>query len=635
MRIEAAVHMRKFPFLTKAWRDFDVPFERLAIISILSVSFLGVLIAWGLLLHHLDKRHRELDQLGLKEAELLALAYSGHLHRTLEAIDQLALYIKHSWEVTEGRVTPSASTPINDDTTAFTMFLSVIDSKGNLASSTIPNPRKINVFNQPYFDVHRHMSDSFHIGNVRRGDFSDRPIIPFTRRLSATNEAFGGVVLISVSPEYLTARYEEKVLGRHGFLGVFNLNGIAQSVRVDGKTLDLDQAYLLQPMKFTAMAGATVLEGAGWFSDHRSRYIGWHGTNPYQMMAVSGVDRDSFRQPFYEQRSEMLRNAAISTGALAILIGLIASMLHRLAIRRAQVHQMQRTYRLATEAASEGFFIVSPVWGTGHKIVDFTITDCNERGASYLGHRKNELIGRTIHDLYDGETLNRTMRMLLRTMRDRHYDAEFDLSLLGVESPRWIHWKIIRVDDDLAINMRDISAIKAHVEKLERLTMEDSLTGLPNRHWADKYLPDAVTSAMQSGETLGLLYIDLDGFKGVNDSAGHAAGDEVLRHAAKRLREAVRPQDHVARVGGDEFIVVLKNNASCEDCSGVAQRILTAFLPGFPSPAGVHQVGTSIGISMAPLHGNSAEALMKHADAAMYLAKQSGKHRYAFFRESA
>src|SRR5207244_6430126 len=93
---------------------------------------------------------------------------------------------------------------------------------------------------------------------------------------------------------------------------------------------------------------------------------------------------------------------------------------------------------------------------------------------------------------------------------------------------------------------------------LERRSNEDPLTGLPNRHWVQSYLPYAVERAAQNDALLALLFIDLDGFKGVNDRMGHAAGDELLRNAAARLKEAVRPHDHVVRLGGDEFVVVLE-----------------------------------------------------------------------------
>lgn len=611
-----------------------VRMEQAAIAIALALFLFGSLGIWLLLLQYLDRKEREVEESGLEEASLLAVTYAGQLNRTLEALDELALYVKQGWEATNGRINPVYNPIRKQPQATSNLFLSIIDENGSLRSSSIPQPKKNNVAHEPYFVVHRTPNNDFYIGNIRKGNFSETPIIPFTRRLSAADDAFRGIVLISVAPEYFTAQYEENVLGRHGFLGVFNLNGFAQSVRADGKTLDLDQTFIVRPLLFTRPSGSVQLSGTESFSDGRSRYVGWHTTDPYQMVAVAGVDRTAHLAPYLAERRRMLQGAMSGTVAYGAVTGVIVMLLHRLAKRRDQMQQMQRTYRLATESANEGFFIASPTFDRTRSIIDFTITDCNEGGANYLGFTKCELIGRTVSSLYAGETFSRTMRMLKRAMRDRQYEAEFDLSLLGMTRPRWVHWKIMRADDDLAINMRDISTIKEQVAKLEKLTMEDSLTGLPNRYWANHSLPEAITTAMQGNHMLALLYIDLDGFKSVNDSAGHAIGDEVLQHTANRLREAVRPHDQLARLGGDEFIVVLHSIGGIDDCSSVAQRILHAFSPPLKTSAGTYQIGTSIGIAVAPDDGTTVEVLLKHADAAMYVAKEAGKHRYAFFRRS-
>ena len=166
---------------------------------------------------------------------------------------------------------------------------------------------------------------------------------------------------------------------------------------------------------------------------------------------------------------------------------------------------------------------------------------------------------------------------------------------------------------------------------LERRGNEDTLTGLPNRGWIRRQLPAMLERADQAGQKLAVLFVDLDGFKMVNDTFGHGAGDEVLQHVAKRLKVAVRPNDHVIRLGGDEFVVVLELLAQQEEAEHVAERILKAFQAPFTTSKGTAPVGTSIGISVYPCDAKDMEALYQHADLAMYEAKTSGKNRYHLF----
>jgi diguanylate cyclase (GGDEF)-like protein len=137
----------------------------------------------------------------------------------------------------------------------------------------------------------------------------------------------------------------------------------------------------------------------------------------------------------------------------------------------------------------------------------------------------------------------------------------------------WAEIKILRSNQLLAVRLRDISEAKEHITELKRRSDEDVLTGLPNRHWIQNYLPKAIGQAKEADTSLALLFIDLDGFKKVNDTAGHAAGDEVLQHAAERLQEAIRPQDKVVRFGGDEFVVILENIEHRIDAAHVAERV--------------------------------------------------------------
>jgi diguanylate cyclase (GGDEF)-like protein len=179
--------------------------------------------------------------------------------------------------------------------------------------------------------------------------------------------------------------------------------------------------------------------------------------------------------------------------------------------------------------------------------------------------------------------------------------------------------------------MRDITNSRAQVSALERQSFEDALTRLPNRHWLNSYLPALLEHLKSNQQMAAVLFIDLDGFKAVNDTLGHEIGDEVLRHAGLRLRDAVRPHDSVARIGGDEFLVVLERIGTTREATHVAQRIVDAFRQPFGSPKGEASVGASIGIATYPRDGTTADALLRAADSAMYAVKGQGKGVFMFY----
>ena len=172
----------------------------------------------------------------------------------------------------------------------------------------------------------------------------------------------------------------------------------------------------------------------------------------------------------------------------------------------------------------------------------------------------------------------------------------------------------------------DITEHKLAEERIQRVAHHDSLTGLPNRLLFNDRLNQAISLAKRDSRQFALLYLDLDKFKPVNDTLGHAAGDELLQGVAARIRHQVRESDTVARVGGDEFTVILPDIARREEAETVARKIIAALAAPFQlgSQKQSVDIGTSIGIALYPADARDADALVKAADAAMYSAKQAG-----------
>ncbi|MFL9949698.1 EAL domain-containing protein [Paraburkholderia agricolaris] len=170
--------------------------------------------------------------------------------------------------------------------------------------------------------------------------------------------------------------------------------------------------------------------------------------------------------------------------------------------------------------------------------------------------------------------------------------------------------------------------------QIVRLATLDTLTGLPNRSTLTDRIEHAIHGARRQRSLFAILFMDLDGFKTINDSLGHSAGDEVLSAFAQRLLLCVRASDTVARLGGDEFVVLSENLDSREDAGTIAEGVLDRMRRGIWTDSQPLQVMPSIGIALYPHDGDSVDTLLKHADAAMYEAKRAGRSTYRFFEQS-
>lgn len=178
---------------------------------------------------------------------------------------------------------------------------------------------------------------------------------------------------------------------------------------------------------------------------------------------------------------------------------------------------------------------------------------------------------------------------------------------------------------------RDITDRRRTEARMAHMAQHDALTDLPNRTLLEDRVERALAAARRHGQSMALMFLDLDRFKAVNDQYGHAAGDGLLQAAAARLTGAVRASDTVARIGGDEFVVLLPVVASVQDALAVADKIREALAHPFDLGAVRGEVSASIGVAMYPGHGHTPVELLRHADEAMYISKQAGSNRVTLY----
>ena len=171
-------------------------------------------------------------------------------------------------------------------------------------------------------------------------------------------------------------------------------------------------------------------------------------------------------------------------------------------------------------------------------------------------------------------------------------------------------------------------AARNHGALLESLALRDPLTGLANRRLLADRMAMALGHARRNASAMAVVYLDLDGFKEINNTLGHGAGDALLKMVAGRLVATVREEDTVARLGGDEFLIVLGDLSGVDDAAGMAERAIEAVSQPYDLDGHVVRITTSAGVALCPVRGADAEALIKCADAALYDAKRAGKNAY-------
>jgi diguanylate cyclase (GGDEF)-like protein/PAS domain S-box-containing protein len=256
------------------------------------------------------------------------------------------------------------------------------------------------------------------------------------------------------------------------------------------------------------------------------------------------------------------------------------------------------------------------------------------------GYQPDEVVGQAPSILSSGRHGADYYREMWQALYEHnHWEGEiWNRNKRGATYPEWLSLTLVRDADGAVIEhiavFSDISRRKQDEEKIRWQANYDPVTGLPNRTLFQERLNASISSSHREEWITALLFIDLDHFKMVNDTRGHAVGDWLLQEVAGRLAACIREADTVARLGGDEFTVVLQDVHGADDAAMVAQQIATTMAEPFFAEEGDIFIGASIGITLYPHDGQDAETLLRNADLAMYQAKEAGRNGYSFFTQS-
>jgi diguanylate cyclase (GGDEF)-like protein/PAS domain S-box-containing protein len=291
----------------------------------------------------------------------------------------------------------------------------------------------------------------------------------------------------------------------------------------------------------------------------------------------------------------------------------------------------ERRYRTLIEVANDAILVTDSETGT--------LVDCNRQAETLLGMSRNEIIGQHLSNLHKtGKDADEAEADFLGRML-RGKTGTIELSLIranGTTVPVEVSGSTFEMDGRRYVHgaFRDITQRREAEDRIKHLAHHDPLTNLPNRIFLHGYLEQAIEFARREQKQVAVMFIDLDNFKRINDTLGHRIGDALLAQVAGRLTENVHGSQVVGRLGGDEFIVVITGNNVSATATSMAERILESVCRPYTVEDYQLHSGASIGIAIYPADGNSAETLMKHADAAMYHAKSRGRNTFEFFSQA-
>ena len=502
------------------------------------------------------------------------------------------------------------------------MQVSVADAKGRLVYSTVKFNAPISVADREYFQVHRRAPTpgSMFVGSPLLARTTQTWSIPFSRPVF-NKRGFAGVVTIGLSPAYLSQRWNElKLLPRDSVSivrsdGSYLARATSEQQAMTAHTpadrpflQDLNQSHGL-------MESGSTFDGV-----HRLR--AWQRLGTGKMVAVVGLDLEAVMAPTESHIQQSVQRNIVANGLLFLVSLLMAWLVQRLQHNRAM---LQAIY----DVLPVGIVVTDP---KGH------IVDCNHMSEELLQLDRANQLTRHIGEpawqgVYpDGTPMPPAALPSMRALHDGQavHHEEVGCILPGQTDLRWFSVSAVPCGDagyGVVIAFTDITKARCHREEIEHIACHDALTGLPNRRRLSDRIDQALRRSERQPGTLAVCFLDLDGFKPVNDRYGHEAGDRLLVEMAQRLQAVLRADDTVARLGGDEFVVVLNGLSGLAELDEILRRIAQAVATPIDLGAGQSAcVTASIGVAVHPHDGADADALLRYADQAMYRAKQSGQH---------
>lgn len=591
---------------------------------------LMLLVVWGLVAVEQVRFAGLAEAGGKSNVQNLSRAFSEEVRATVGLVDLSLVQLRGSWQ----RAPADFAQGVAEHARHLRMpiHFTVTDAGGRLLYSNddVQLQLRLRALGAlPEFAIHRTQDgDRLYVGRPEKHGVSGQWSIQFTRPIRDAGGRLTGVIAASIPPSYFLRFYNSIDLGPDAAVSLMRLDGtiIARSSRPDGERymgVNMGQAPHIRARGDSGMfRKVSILDGV-------DRFFAWHKLSDYGLVVTVGQAVHDAEMRFTRQ-STMMRN-------VGVIVSLVLGVLGWAAIgavdrqRRAlkALAAAEARWKLALNAAGDGVWDCDVTQGTAllspsaQRILDSehaTVSWFGSNGLAELVHPDEfEAVRTTLRDHIDGVTPDYAMVHRIR-MRDGGWRW---IEARGTVTERGEQGEPLRMVGTFS----NIDARKQEEERMRRMAHEDALTKLPNRVLLDDRMRQAILVAARDGHKVGLIYFDLDKFKPVNDTYGHAVGDRLLRMVAGRVREVLRESDTLARVGGDEFAVLLPRCVQAQDTERVAGAILACLEQPFIDGVRELNISGSLGYALYPDCGDDGEALLHCADLAMYDAKAHGRNR--------
>ncbi|MBD8657092.1 diguanylate cyclase [Oxalobacteraceae sp. CFBP 13730] len=565
---------------------------------------------------------------GKSNVQNLSRAFSEEVRATVGLVDLSLVQLRGTWQ----RDPADFAQGVAEHTQHLRMpiHFTVTDAGGRLLySNDEAQPRQLAQGALPEFSVHRTQDgDQLYVGRPEKDPVSGQWSIHFTRPIRDAGGRLTGVIAASIPPSYFLRFYDSIDLGPDAAVSLMRLDGtiIARTSRPDGQRfmgVNMAQApHILAKGPNGMFRKVSLLDGI-------DRFFAWHKLPDYGLVVTVGQAVHDAEARFTQQ-SAMMRNVGV---VVSLVLGVLGWAAIGAADRRRRALKAlaaaEARWKLALNAAGDGVWdcditngiaLLSP---SAQRILDSehaSVSWFGSKGMAELVHPDEiDAVRIALRAHIDGVTSDYAMVHRIR-MRDGSW--------------RWIEargtvteWGERGEPLRMVGTFSNIDARKQEEERMRRMAHEDALTKLPNRVLLDDRMRQAIRVAARDGHKVGLIYFDLDKFKPVNDTHGHAVGDRLLRMVAERVRAVLRDSDTLARIGGDEFAVLLPRCTQAQDTERVAVAILACLEQPFIDGPRELNISGSIGYALYPDCGDDGAALLHCADLAMYDAKAHGRNR--------
>jgi diguanylate cyclase (GGDEF)-like protein/PAS domain S-box-containing protein len=590
----------------------------------------AILAVWFGLFAQVERRESEAIAAAAAANVNIARSFGEHVLGIVKVIDYQVALLAADLERNGARHIDFASTQRHlAASMPYLVQISTFDRAGYITASSQPFTRAYRG-DREHFRAHlAGDTKTIHIGKPLFVRSNGHWLIPMSRRLNTAHGEFAGVVSILIDPENFARYFSTVSLGEHGVVTLLRDDGIVISRR-EGQTESYGADLSTFPAIKAILGKHAGVQTTGTNIDGIREVLAFDSLSDYPLKVLVGSSLDSVLAQVKSEKPGLYRIATGISAALLLVAAIIAVLVSRLKdANRVLVRDLAERKR-----AEEARIRLASIVENSHDCVigrdrDGIIVIWNAAAERLLGWTAQEAVGQHLRQIFPPEEQSQIAinRQQVRAGGTVSHEAvrmtkdgrRIDVSV-GVSPIKDEHDEII----GSAATIRDLTERKQVEERIQHVAHHDSLTGLPNRVLFNDRLAQSIVVAKRESSQFALLYLDLDNFKPVNDTLGHTAGDELLKSCAERIRGQVRDSDTVARVGGDEFTVILRDIAGREAVAAVAEKIIAALAMPFSlvNRQQSVQIGTSIGIAIYPADAADGETLIQLADASMYSAKK-------------